>query len=254
MISTCGNGVINTGEKCDDGNTISGDGCSSNCGMIETAFKCPTPGAACTARPTCSTFVGADCNDGNYIDNDGCTDCMTDFRYVCPLSVATAGVCRSLDICGNSKRTLTEECDDGNSAINDGCDDSCHIESGWSCRNGNSVNRDTCFKAVCGDGLTQGNEECDGGDYCTNDCKAYIGFKCAATADATDCPYKFTCERNLPAVCTSGEASVHTNDCCGDGYYDFGEECDHGLTGSHYCNTDCTLKAHSSGVKPKCTL
>jgi len=28
---TCGNGVLNTGETCDDGNTQAGDGCSSSC-------------------------------------------------------------------------------------------------------------------------------------------------------------------------------------------------------------------------------
>ena len=28
---TCGNGVVDTGETCDDGNTASGDGCSSTC-------------------------------------------------------------------------------------------------------------------------------------------------------------------------------------------------------------------------------
>jgi cysteine-rich repeat protein len=27
----CGNGVVETGETCDDGNTWSGDGCSSSC-------------------------------------------------------------------------------------------------------------------------------------------------------------------------------------------------------------------------------
>ena len=27
----CGNGVIDEGEECDDGNTIDGDGCSSSC-------------------------------------------------------------------------------------------------------------------------------------------------------------------------------------------------------------------------------
>jgi cysteine-rich repeat protein len=36
----CGNGVVETGEQCDDGNTTSGDGCSSTC-TIETT--CPTP-------------------------------------------------------------------------------------------------------------------------------------------------------------------------------------------------------------------
>lgn len=31
--SVCGNDVVNTGEQCDDGNTVSGDGCSSGCNL-----------------------------------------------------------------------------------------------------------------------------------------------------------------------------------------------------------------------------
>lgn len=30
-ISACGNGIVETGEQCDDGNNVSGDGCSSTC-------------------------------------------------------------------------------------------------------------------------------------------------------------------------------------------------------------------------------
>jgi cysteine-rich repeat protein len=30
-VSPCGNGVLQTGEECDDGNTVDGDGCSSTC-------------------------------------------------------------------------------------------------------------------------------------------------------------------------------------------------------------------------------
>ena len=28
----CGNGVVETGEACDDGNLVDGDGCSAHCG------------------------------------------------------------------------------------------------------------------------------------------------------------------------------------------------------------------------------
>lgn len=31
IVTGCGNKTIETGEECDDGNVISGDGCSSNC-------------------------------------------------------------------------------------------------------------------------------------------------------------------------------------------------------------------------------
>ena len=43
--AVCGDGKINqTDEKCDDGNTESGDGCTANCRQIEANFACPTPG------------------------------------------------------------------------------------------------------------------------------------------------------------------------------------------------------------------
>ena len=38
-ISLCGHGIIDSGEGCDDGNTISGDGCSSTC-TIESGWIC----------------------------------------------------------------------------------------------------------------------------------------------------------------------------------------------------------------------
>jgi fibro-slime domain-containing protein len=37
--TTCGNGAIETGEACDDGNTNAGDGCSAAC-TVETGFGC----------------------------------------------------------------------------------------------------------------------------------------------------------------------------------------------------------------------
>lgn len=35
----CGNGVVDLGERCDDGNNLDGDGCSEIC-AIETGFSC----------------------------------------------------------------------------------------------------------------------------------------------------------------------------------------------------------------------
>src|SRR5262245_9165970 len=46
--SKCGNKIVDTsaGESCDDGNRISGDGCSADC-TVETDFRCDTPGQPC---------------------------------------------------------------------------------------------------------------------------------------------------------------------------------------------------------------
>ena len=45
----CGNGVIDIGEYCDDGNTANGDGCNSLC-QVEANWLCPNPGQACILR------------------------------------------------------------------------------------------------------------------------------------------------------------------------------------------------------------
>ena len=45
---TCGDGIVNVGEECDDNNSTSGDGCNDNC-IVE-------PGVTCTGEPSVCTF------------------------------------------------------------------------------------------------------------------------------------------------------------------------------------------------------
>ncbi len=66
MIATlCGNGVLDPGEQCDDGNTNNGDGCSATC-QIEAGWNCPTPGQLCIPCGTnaCDTGPVGYCGDG----------------------------------------------------------------------------------------------------------------------------------------------------------------------------------------------
>lgn len=42
IVYPCGDGDIDPGEACDDGNTLAGDGCSANCQYIEAGFVCPS--------------------------------------------------------------------------------------------------------------------------------------------------------------------------------------------------------------------
>lgn len=62
--AVCGNGLQESGEQCDDGNTASGDGCSSTC-VIESA-----PAPACGDGNLDS---GEQCDDGNTSSGDGCS-------------------------------------------------------------------------------------------------------------------------------------------------------------------------------------
>ncbi|EYF07738.1 DUF4215 domain-containing protein [Chondromyces apiculatus] len=52
----CGDGYIDTGEACDDGNTVAGDGCNSQC-MVELTEVEPNDTAA-TATPLATPFFG----------------------------------------------------------------------------------------------------------------------------------------------------------------------------------------------------
>jgi cysteine-rich repeat protein len=46
LADTCGNGILDLVEECDDGNNISGDGCSSTC-ISALGFTKTKPGASC---------------------------------------------------------------------------------------------------------------------------------------------------------------------------------------------------------------
>ncbi|MBL0220204.1 MAG: DUF4215 domain-containing protein [Myxococcales bacterium] len=62
----CGNGFVEPEELCDDGNTVSGDGCSSECTSAE---RC---GDGFVDRNR-----GEQCDDANAINRDGCTSRCT---------------------------------------------------------------------------------------------------------------------------------------------------------------------------------
>jgi cysteine-rich repeat protein len=125
-LAGCGDKVLDSGEACDDGNRLSGDGCAASCRKIE---QCGDgildPGAEL-------------CDDGaNNSDTlaDRCrTNCTT-------------------PRCGDGTEDREEECDDGNLANADNCDSNCtrprcgnHVTgAGEDCDDGNTFNADACL-------------------------------------------------------------------------------------------------------------
>jgi len=62
---TCGDGIrLPNVEQCDDGNTISSDGCSSGC-ILEMGFACAVPGQACACSYTEWSAWNSECNSCN---------------------------------------------------------------------------------------------------------------------------------------------------------------------------------------------
>lgn len=80
----CGNGVVESGETCDDGNTLSGDGCSSTC-VIEQTSGCGSVRLNATGA-TASSSESADYPPSEAIDGIVQTGCNTTNRWASAFS------------------------------------------------------------------------------------------------------------------------------------------------------------------------
>lgn len=209
----CGDGFVDrlAGEACDDGNIVSGDGCSEDCRVLE----------------GCGNGFPEDgelCDDGNNESGDGCSaDCL------------------STEECGNGHLDVGEACDDGNMEDTGSCSADCStlftcgdgiISQGEVCDDEGDPNggcSDDCLSnQTCGNGyldiytgMEMGmDEECDrGGDHeqCDGDCTVPM------------CGDGYT----NPAF-VSPEAGIS-------------EECDDGVDDTETCDSDCTLPACGDG-------
>jgi fibro-slime domain-containing protein len=224
VVKTCGNKLIDSssGEKCDDGNIMSGDGCNAAC-QIEANFECPTPGQPCFSVSICGngSLTGSEaCDDGNTAAGDGCAaDCRT---------VEPGWQCRvpgkpCVPLCGDRVKTAKETCDDGNGISGDGCSSTCQTEPGFSCS-------DTgCTKSVCGNGIVEAGETCDKG----KDNGLFYG-------DGSGCSKTCTPEPNCRTGGTTQACTTH----CGDGNVDRDEQCDDGnQSAGDGCSATCRVEA-----------
>jgi cysteine-rich repeat protein len=71
--SVCGNGVVESGEQCDDNNGLGGDGCSALC-TIETGWSCDSgnPSYCYKCGNGIVESLHENCDDGNSSAGDGC--------------------------------------------------------------------------------------------------------------------------------------------------------------------------------------
>ena len=218
VIPVCGDGVLDSGEDCDDGNTSPGDGCSATCTIVD-GWACPTPGSGCLQK-VCGDGVRTpdeQCDDHNTVNSDGCSSTCTvetgdDVGWVCPEAGKPC-----IPKCGDKKKNGYEQCDDGNAKSGDGCSSSCLIEPGYVCATLGAP----CAKAICGQNGKEADEGCDDGntiygDGCSGQCQ------------------------NEPTFNSDGSAKI----VCGDGIHTSAEACDDGNTnGGDGCSATCTVES-----------
>ncbi|EYF07557.1 Hypothetical protein CAP_8680 [Chondromyces apiculatus DSM 436] len=82
--SRCGDGVLDAGELCDDGDPTGGDGCT-RCDLLEPGFTCSGSPTVCAEICGDGIVVGQEsCDDGNVVAGDGCDDgCAREGGYFC---------------------------------------------------------------------------------------------------------------------------------------------------------------------------
>jgi cysteine-rich repeat protein len=194
----CGDGVVAAPETCDDGNTVSGDGCSATC-IIEVPVELCGNG---------TVDAGEGCDDGNIVSGDGCS-------ATCTVEAA----------CGNGVLEAGEECDDDNTVSGDGCSATCVVEfcgdgtvnGTEECDDGNNAAGDGC-SATCTDEPVElcGNGAVDAGEDCTTCPADVIAVNGPTACDTTTVNACTTCLENDPTMIANGIAQYQLSLCSND--------------------------------------
>jgi fibro-slime domain-containing protein len=201
----CGDGILQSPEQCDDGNTISGDGCSSTC-MVETGYVCHVPAKPCVPDCGDGIITGSEqCDDGNKVSGDGCSStCLvepgatcTGMPSVCKVAVCGNGVLEAGETCdcGSDPTKLPTGCTGPNGLFNGdgtGCSKTCTKEP--VCRGTTGTGATHACATSCGNGNIEAGEGCDdgnlvSGDGCSATCQVEPGFTCGTQmkADTVTC-------------------------------------------------------------------
>lgn len=143
----CGDGVKQGSETCDDGNSISNDGCANNC-RLEQGWTCTGAPSVCTFDCGNGMVTGTEtCDDGNMTSGDGCSSlCIIEPGYICS---GAPSMC--MFTCGNGVVDGADQCDDGNANAGDGCTAGCQVELSYNCSGTPSVC--TKFESLCNDNM-----------------------------------------------------------------------------------------------------
>ena len=205
----CGNGEVEDGEECDDGNDVPGDGCENDCTWTCTSGSDCWDDDICNGEETCTEDHV--CEDGPDLD-DGHLVTEGPPRVICLDGASHESTCGD----GFVDTGAGEFCEPPGVGA---CDDSCN----WGCSSDTDCPDD-------------GNP-CNGDEFC--DTTAHICDRSSAPSDGT------VCGSSPRRICLGGTC---VDSLCGDSFLDTGtEECDDGRDGDpdDGCTDSCVYSCHS---------
>ena len=231
----CGDRLINAAtEQCDDGNKVSGDGCSASC-TIESGWQCVGIPSSCTPRCGDGLLIAArePCDDGNGTNGDGCSAlCQREQGWNCS---GIPSVCQTL--CGDSFKVGLEQCDDGNLIDHDGCSHLCVpdtvISSSSSAFSVLALSSSSTFsaRALCGNQRLESGEQCEQGVAGCSSGQTCSGCQCVTLVSS----------RSMVVASVSSSSSSSLIARCNNGVMDLGEQCEVGIRcpDGSYCSLTC---------------
>jgi cysteine-rich repeat protein len=255
ITAACGNGVVDRGESCDDGNEVETDGCRSDCtrpvcgdGVVSVYTRVETlnspmvtnpagqTGYVCDDFSSCSSTDDCDVTANGSAEEHGICQALGFERAVSvnwgggagdsftPMPHAFNWDCVDF-VCGASADTgVSDTCSVGEMLLNITCDGSYEEACDAGESNTNDADapcRPDCTLPGCGDGVTDTGEECDDGNDVEND-------GCSSVCLLPQC----------------GDGVVQGDEACDDGDDDNGDE----------CTTLCTLPACGDGFVGRATF
>lgn len=246
-LVSCGDGTVSAAtEGCDDGNTVSGDGCSATC-TVETGYLCTGAPSVCTEFPSCAspivvtddfTFAGANIYgfpDNHDFTGSSCSGASSSNASTRPdvafevqlaagdsVTVTEQGNVDALihlqtGVCGATTNcTSSTDSDTTGVTYTASTAESVYVFlEPWSASSTLSA-YDLRFDFIrCGDGMREGTEGCDdgnkiAGDGCSASCTVENGFICNQASPSVCGPVP-AADCSAPIVASDGFNYVGNN-------------------------------------------
>lgn len=269
LPEVCGDDLLVGTEECDDGNTVGGDGCRSNCtiercgdGVLDDNEECEDTGAgfgACCSEVCTFRSSGSECRAvaGACDLAETCTGASD----TCPADAKSTGICRA----AAGACDVAEICD----GVADHCPDDAVLSVGTTCRalagecdlaevcDGSSATCpiDSKSTAICrgSAGFCDVAESCDGmNDSCPADLKR--GAETVCRGSAFECDAAEVCDGSANA-CPADQMSPLGTACSDDGVFCTEDVCDGEGACVHFAGRAgevCRAAAHSCDQAESC--